>query len=117
MKRVLAAFMALSMLFMLASCGKDSDEPLPEIVASLTEFTEDECILYVQNLGGVYSELYDEEGLYVKFAKDAKIYDSEGNEITREDLRFGQTVKVKYSGKLIKKHPKTIKVYEFTTVD
>lgn len=115
MKRVLAAFMALSMLFMLASCGKD-DEPLPEIIASLTEYTEDECILYVQDLGGVYSELYDAEGLHVKFAKDAKICDSKGNELTREDMRYGQTVKVKYSGKLIKKHPKTIKVYEIVTI-
>lgn len=116
MKRVLAAFMALSMLFMLSSC-KDKNEPMPEIIASLTEFTEDECILYVQDLGGVYSELYDAEGLHVKFAKDAKIYDSKGNELTREDMRYGQTVRVKYSGKLIKKHPKTIKVYEFTAIN
>lgn len=115
MKKILAAFMALAMLFMLSSC-KSKDEPLPEIIASFSRYENEEFVVFVQDLGGVYDELYDEDGLYVKLAKDAKIYDADGNEIKAEDLRNGQTIAVTYSGKLVKKHPKTIKVYEIKTI-
>lgn len=115
LKKILAVLTALTMLFMLVSCtGKD--EPLPEIIASFVHCENDDFVIYVQNLGGVYDELFEESGLHVKLVKDAKIYDAEGNEIKKEDIRNGQTLKVAYSGKLVKKNPKTIKVYEITVI-
>lgn len=114
-KKVLAVLMALTMLFLLASCS-GKNEPYPEIMASFVHCENDDFVIYVQNLGGVYDELFEEDGLHVKLVKNAKIYDIDGNEINKEDIRTGQTLKIAYSGKLVKKNPKTIKVYEITVI-
>lgn len=113
MKKILAILMSVSMLLMLSSCG-NKDETYEIIASYSVNSTEEDFIVYVQDLGGVYKVLYDENGLHLKLDKDAKIVDAEGNEITQGDLRVGDTLKVSYSGKLIKKNPKTIKVYEIT---
>ena len=113
MKKILAILMSVSMLLLLASCG-GKDETYEIIASYSVNSTEDDFMVYVQDLGGVYKELYDENGIHVKLDKEAKILDSEGNEISQSDLHIGDTLKISYSGKLVKKNPKTIKVYEIT---
>ena len=55
--------------------------------------------------------------MYIKFigGKD-KIYDANGNELTREDLTVGATLEISYDGKLAKNNPKTIKAYKVTVI-
>jgi len=114
MKKILAVLLTALMLLTLVSCSGKEDEQY-EIVASYSMGeSEDDFVVYVQDLGGVYEELYDEKGLYIKMKKDAKIYDSEGNEITKDDLKLGDTLVLNYTGKLIKNNPKTIKVNKIT---
>lgn len=111
MKKVFSAILVLSMLFMLCSC-KDSnaDEGSSAIIGFYSvNATEDDFIVVVQNLGGVYDELYDENGIHIKFKGDDVIFDSEGNEISRADLKIGDALEITYDGTLAKKNPKTIK--------
>ena len=111
MKRVFAVLLAVSMLFMLCSCKEKAPAEECAVVASFSvKSTDKDFIVEVQNLGGVYEELYDKEGLHIKFAggKDV-ILDKDGNPISRDDLEFGDTLRINYDGTLAKKNPKTIK--------
>ncbi len=123
MKKIISLTLVVLMgLFMLTSCGTTSDdvEKASTIIANYSIKNADDnknFIVEVQDLGGVYKELYDKDGLYVKFVggKD-KIYDADGKELTREDLTTGATLEISYDGKLAKKSPKTIKAYKVTVI-
>ena len=68
-------------LFMLSSCGMTANDEAnaSTIIAnySIKNGDDKNFIVEVQDLGGVYKELYDKDGLYIKFigGKD-KIYDA-----------------------------------------
>ena len=123
MKRVISLTLVVLMgLFILTSCGTTADDEAnaSTIIANYSiKNSEDDksFIVEVQQLGGVYNDLYDKDGLYIKFVggKD-KIYDAEGKELTRDDLTIGATLEISYDGKLAKKSPKTINVYKVTVI-
>lgn len=123
MKKIISLTLVVLMgLFMLTSCGTASDDEAnaSTIIANYSIKNADDdknFIVEVQDLGGVYKELYDKDGLYIKFVggKD-KIYDADGKELTREDLTTGATLEISYDGKLAKKSPKTIKAYKVTVI-
>ena len=123
MKKIISLTLVVLMgLFMLTSCGTTADdvENASTIIANYSiKNAEDDknFIVEVQDLGGVYKELYDKDGLYIKFVggKD-KIYDADGKELTRDDLVTGATLEISYDGKLAKKSPKTIKAYKVTVI-
>ncbi len=110
MKKIAALMLAVLMLFTCAACGSSSDDEKAAIIAFYSVKSVDgEFIVEVQDLGGVYTELYDTNGIYIKFSGSEKIYDSEGNKISRDDLIIGDTLEIHYNGKLSSKNPKTIK--------
>lgn len=123
MKKIISILLvAFSVLLLFTSCGTTAEDEknASTIIANYSiKNAEDEknFIVEVQNLGGVYDELYDKDGLYVKFVggKD-KIYDAEGKELSRDDLATGATLEISYDGKLAKKSPKTIKAYKVTVI-
>ena len=122
MKKIVSVALVVFMaLFLFSSCGGNSsgEENANTIIAnySIKNGDDKNFIVEVQDLGGVYKELYDKDGLYIKFigGKD-KIYDANGNELTREDLTIGATLEISYDGKLAKNNPKTIKAYKVTVI-
>lgn len=125
MKKVISVCLIVLMgLLTLTSCGNSQkEEDACTIVAnySVHNFDDDaadkEFIVEIQNLGGVYKELYDEDGLYIKFKNGEKIVDTEGNPVDRDDLTIGTTLQISYDGKLAKNNPKTIKAYKVTVLD
>lgn len=118
MKKFLAFLTAALMLFALCSCGGGGDkQENAEIMAFYSvNATDKDFIVEVQKLGGVYDELYDAKGLYIKFKGDEEIYDKDGNKITRDKLNIGDTLKITYDGTLAKKNPKTIKAVKVQKV-
>ena len=113
MKKTAALVLAVLMLFVCVACSSDdSDEVATIQVTYSLKSLEGEFIVEVQDLGGVYSELYDENGIYIKFKNGEKIYDKDGKEISREDLFVGDTLEIHYNGKLSDKNPKTITAYK-----
>lgn len=116
MKRIVASVLAVLMLFMCAACSNETDEVAVIQATYSIKSLSGEFIVEVQDLGGVYSELYDTEGIYIKFNGEEKIYDAEGNEISREDLVVGNTLEIHYSGKLSKKNPKVITAYKVVKI-
>ncbi len=118
MKKVSAFLLAVMMLFMCASCGDKEPEEVSTIQAtySVKSMQKNEFIVEVQDLGGVYSELYDEIGIYITFDKSEKIYEADGTEISSKDLLPGDTLEIHYSGKLHKNSPKTIKAYKVVRI-
>lgn len=122
-KAISVILIAVMGLLILASCGNGFDgasEAASTIIANYSIKNSDDSkdfIVEVQDLGGVYSDLYDKDGLYVKFKGGSdKIYDSDGKEISRDDLKVGATLEISYDGKLAKKSPKTIKAYKVTVI-
>ena len=88
MKKIVSIALVVFMaLFLFSSCGGNSsgEENASTIIANYSiNNSEDskDFIVEVQDLGGVYSDLYDKNGLYVKFKGGSdKIYDADGNEI------------------------------------
>lgn len=121
-KYISFALIVLMSLVLFSSCdstANDTTEASTIIANYSIKNSEDDknFIVEVQNLGGVYEDLYDEDGLYIKFVggKD-KIYDTDGKELTRDDLKTGTTLEISYNGKLAKKNPKTIKAYKVTVI-
>lgn len=121
MKKVVSVLLAAMMMFMCVACSGSDDVSVDEanaIIASYSIKSENgEFIVEVQNLGGVYDELYDENGIYIKFDGGSdKIYDTDGNELSRKDLNYGDSLQIYYNGKLAKKSPKTIKAYKVVKI-
>ena len=123
MKKIVSIALVVSMaLFLFSSCVGNSsgEENANTIIANYSiNNSEDskDFIVEVQDLGGVYSDLYDKNGLYVKFKGGSdKIYDADGNELSREDLAVGTTLEISYDGKIVKDNPKTIKAYKVTVI-
>ncbi|MBQ3129008.1 MAG: hypothetical protein IJC13_08250 [Clostridia bacterium] len=119
MKKAFALFLSVLMLFSLAACGNNlsKDEDAAIVAFYSVKSAEGEFIVEVQNLGGVYSELYDENGIYIKFAGSGEeIYDKEGNKLSREDLNYGDTLEIHYNGELYRKNPKTIKATKIVKI-
>ena len=116
MKKLTAFLLAVMMLFVCAACGDTTEEDAAIVAFYSIKSVQGEFIVEVQDLGGVYSELYDKDGIYIKFKGEEKIYDSEGNEMTREDLNYGDTLQVYYNGKLSSKNPKTITATKIVVV-
>ena len=117
MKKLTAFLLAVMMLFGCAACGDNNEEETSILAFYSVKSAQGEFIVEVQDLGGVYSELYDETGIYIKFkGSEEKIYDSEGKEITRDDIQIGDTLQIFYSGKLSSKNPKTIKATKVVLV-
>lgn len=114
MKRFLAAVTACLMLFMCSACGSQSDKEVCSIVANYSVKSENgEFVVEVQNLGGVYDELYDTNGIYIIFKGGSdEIYDKNSNKISRDDLSYGDSLEIQYDGTLNKENPKTIKAYK-----
>lgn len=114
MKRIIALTASLLMVLALCSCGKtETPEDYSAIFASYSVKSENgKFIVEVQDLGGVYDELYDSDGIVIKFYDKEKLTDRAGNTITPGDINYGDTLEIRYSGKLKKNHPKTIKAYE-----
>lgn len=116
MKKVTALLLAVMMIFSCAACSGDPEE-LSVIQATYSiKSAEGEFIVEVQDLGGIYSELYDPEGIYITFKDGEKIYDLDGNEISRDDLIIGDTLEIHYNGKLKDKSPKTIEAYKIVKI-
>ncbi len=117
MKKITAFLLAILMLFTCAACDTSDEENKAAIIAFYSvKSAGGEFIVEVQDLGGVYTELYDQEGIYIKFKGSEKIFDSEGNEISRDDLIIGDTLEIHYDGTLSSKNPKTIKAYKVVKV-
>ena len=112
MKKLFSAILAVSMLFICVGCSSSkNDDQVNSIVATYSVKSADgDFIVEVQDLGGVYSELYDKDGITIKFSgKSDEIYDKDGNKLERSDLSYGDTLEIQYSGQLPSKSPKTIK--------
>lgn len=109
-------FSALLILLTFCSCaGKETPDQYSAIFAAYSVHNEEhkgKFIVEVQDLGGVYADLYDRDGLYVNFYDGVKIKDKEGKPVSQEDLEYGDMLEVRYDGKLRKNNPKTIKAYE-----
>lgn len=116
MKRIFALISAVIMLFMCASCGSTPDEDAAIMAFYSVKSYEGDFIVEVQDLGGVYDDLYDKDGIYITFADGEAIFDKEGNKITQEDLSYGDTLEIHYNGKLYRKNPKTIKAFKIVKV-
>lgn len=116
MKKLTAFLLAVMMIFVCAACGDTTEEEASIIAFYSIKSVQGEFIVEVQDLGGVYSELYDKDGIYIKFKGEEKIYDAEGNEITREDINYGDALQIYYNGKLSSKNPKTIKAEKIVVV-
>lgn len=118
MKKLTAFLLAVMMIFVCAACGSTADEEEATILAFYSiKSAQGEFIVEVQDLGGVYSELYDKDGIYITFkGSGEKIYNSEGKEISRDELNYGDTLKIHYNGKLSSKNPKTIKATKVVLV-
>ena len=110
MKKLTAFLLAVMMIFVCAACGDTTNGEDAAIHAFYSiKSAQGEFIVEVQDLGGVYSELYDKEGIYIKFkGSEEKVYDSQGNIISRDSLNYGDTLEIHYNGKLSSKKPKTI---------
>lgn len=124
MKKVISIFLvAVIGLLLFSSCGAsdDSESAVSTIIANYSiKNSEDskDFIVEVQDLGGAYSDLYDKDGLYIKFKGGSdNIYDSDGTKISRDKLEVGATLEISYDGKLAKESPKTIKAYKVTVID
>ena len=123
MKKIVSVALVVFMaLFLFSSCGGNlsGEKNASTIIANYSiNNSEDskDFIVEVQDLGGVYSNLYDKNGLYVKFKGGSdRIYDADGNELSREDLVIGATLEISYDGKIVKDNPKTIKAYKVTVI-
>lgn len=117
MKKATAVFVIFALIFSLAACSDSSEKGQASIMASYSiKSTADDFIVEVQNLGGVYDELYDTEGIYIVFSGEDEIYDADGKKISRSELNIGSTLQIDYSGKLEKKKPKTIQAYKITVI-
>lgn len=116
MKKVSALIFAVLMLFTCVACAETPTEDAAIIAFYSVKSAEGEFIVEVQELGGVYTELYDKEGIYIQFADGEAIFDSEGNKLSQEDLAYGDTLEIHYSGELHRKNPKTIKAYKIVKV-
>ncbi len=117
MKKITALLLAVLMLLALTACGDSGYEDTATIMAFYSVKSADgEFIVEVQNLGGVYEELYDTDGIYIKFKGADEIYDSDGNKLSREDLIIGDTLEIHYNGELAKENPKTIKAAKVVKV-
>lgn len=123
MKKIVSIALVVFMgLLLLSACSSNSEDEknANTIIANYSiNNSEDskDFIVEVQDLGGVYSDLYDKNGLYVKFKGGSdKIYDADGNELSREDLAVGTTLEISYDGKIVKDNPKTIKAYKVTVI-
>lgn len=113
MKKVSAFIFAVLMLFTCASCASEPTQEDAVIIAFYSvKSAQGEFIVEVQDLGGVYSELYDKDGIYIRFADEEVVFDKEGNKLKREDLAYGDTLEIHYNGKLQRKNPKTIKAFK-----
>lgn len=109
--------MAFTMIFVLCSCANEKDGSAEIISFYSVNSTDDDFIVVVQDLGGVYSELYDSEGIHIKFKGGKEnIVDEEGNALTAEDLEPGDMLRISYDGTLAKKNPKTIKSVKVTKI-
>lgn len=121
MKRLISlTLVAVMSLCLFASCGSQELEEASTIIANYSIKNTDDSknfIVEVQNLGGAYTELYDENGLYIVFKGGSEeIYDADGSKLSRDDLKVGATLQISYNGKLYKKSPKTIKAYKVTRI-
>lgn len=121
MKRLVSlTLVAVMCLCLFASCGSQEPEETSTIIANYSiKNSEDskDFIVEVQKLGGAYTELYDENGLYIVFKGGSdEIYDADGSRLSRDDLTVGATLQISYNGKLYKKSPKTIKAYKVTRI-
>lgn len=121
MKKTIALLMSVLLLFTLVSCSsskgnsEDSNEQY-EIMANFSKIDKKgNIVVAVQNLGGVYEELYDKNGLVLKFINgEDEIYDSDGKKINSSELECGDSLVINYDGKLAKNNPKTIRVYKIS---
>ncbi|MBQ7549851.1 MAG: hypothetical protein IJT03_09130 [Clostridia bacterium] len=123
-KRISALIIACLLTFGCCSCSfsgsdkidvsKKQTDDVSSIMASYSvNSTKDDFIVMVQDLGGVYKELYDEKGIHIKFKGGFdQIFDKNGNRLSRENLNYGDTLEIQYSGKLTKNDPKTITAYK-----
>lgn len=112
MKKLFSAVLAVSMLFLCVGCSSSKDNvKTNSIVASYSiKSVDGEFIVEVQDLGGVYTDLYDKNGIKIEFkGKSDEIYDKNGNKLERKDLTYGDSLEIQYSGQLPSKSPKTIK--------
>ncbi len=120
MKKFAALILAVMMLFTCAACADDTgyneENPASIMAFYSIKSVEGDFIVEVQDLGGVYSELYDKDGIYIKFTGDEAIFDKDGNAIKREDLNYGDTLEIQFNGKLSGKNPKTIKAYKIIKI-
>ena len=123
MKKIVSIALVVFMgLLLLSACASSSEDEknANTIIANYSINNSDDSkdfIVEVQDLGGVYSDLYDKNGLYVKFKGGSdRIYDADGNELSREDLAVGTTLEISYDGKIVKDNPKTIKAYKVTVI-
>ncbi len=117
MKKITALLLAALMLFACVACDTSDSENEAAIIAFYSVKSADgEFIVEVQDLGGVYDELYDKDGIYIKFKGSEKIYDAEGNKISRDDLIIGDTLEIHYNGELSSKNPKIITAYKVVKV-
>ncbi len=122
MKKIIAVVMVLAMLFGCVACTsgkKHATDETYEIMANFSKLDDrGNIVVMVQDLGGVYEELYSQDGLVLKFiGSDDEIYDDKGNKMDVDKFNCGDSVKITYDGKLAKNNPKTIKVYKVTLIE
>ncbi len=130
MKRVFSVILALAMLVSLAACST-APSYTPEQVEEMVETGEMGTIqafysvrnaedgkgdFYVQfnsALENVF-DFYSEDGTLVEFDGKVVVYDKDGNEVPRSEIKYGQGLIIAFNGEAEDTDPPTIKAYKVT---
>lgn len=130
MKRIISILIACVMLVSLAACS-GSPTYTPEQVEQMVDAGEMGTIqafysvknspdgkgdFYVQFNSALESvfDFYSEDGTLVKFDGKAVVYDSEGNQVPRSEIKYGQALIIAFNGEAEDTDPPTIKAYKVT---
>lgn len=130
MKRIFAVLLAFVIVASLAACS-GAPSYTPQQVDEMVETGEMGTIqafysiknspdgkgdFYVQFNSALESvfDFYSEDGTLVEFDGKVIVYDSEGNEVPRSEIEYGQALIIVFNGEAEDVDPPTIKAYKVT---
>lgn len=142
MKQFIAILLAFSMIWTLSACGSSAAAPSSvsqiasaqssaESIASDLDNASQEPesytvdMIYFKNLGGgsIMAACYTDEGVallgadyYVVHVADAEIYDTQGDEITLEELTRGSKIQIQWPGMVMESYPGQIAAEKVTVL-